>query len=73
MVIWTTTPWTIPSNKAVAYSSRVAYGLYEVTEAPEENWTVVGDKVVMADALVEEGFKKGRVEGWKRLRGVEAA
>jgi isoleucyl-tRNA synthetase len=35
VVIWTTTPWTMPGNRAVAYSDRVAYGLYEVT-APDE-------------------------------------
>ncbi|WP_163535776.1 class I tRNA ligase family protein, partial [Klebsiella pneumoniae] len=33
VVIWTTTPWTIPGNRAVAYSPRVAYGLYEITAA----------------------------------------
>ena len=35
IVIWTTTPWTIPGNRAISYSSRIEYGLYEVTEAPE--------------------------------------
>ncbi|MDR1038577.1 MAG: isoleucine--tRNA ligase [Deltaproteobacteria bacterium] len=27
-VIWTTTPWTIPSNRAIAYSPRFSYGAY---------------------------------------------
>ena len=70
IVIWTTTPWTIPSNRGVAFSSSVSYGLYEVTDAPEDNWTVVGDRVVMADALAETSFAKGRVAAWKRLREV---
>ncbi len=30
VVIWTTTPWTIPGNRAVSYSPKIAYGLYEV-------------------------------------------
>ena len=34
VVIWTTTPWTIPSNKAVAFGKNIAYGLYEVTGRP---------------------------------------
>ena len=34
VVIWTTTPWTIPQNRAVSYNPEIAYGLYEVTEAP---------------------------------------
>ena len=42
-VIWTTTPWTIPSNKAVAFNPSISYGLYEVTGRPEECWCNVGD------------------------------
>ena len=34
VVIWTTTPWTIPGNRAIAFSPDIAYGLYEVTDAP---------------------------------------
>src|SRR5690606_20582520 len=30
VVIWTTTPWTIPGNRAVSFSSRISYGLYEI-------------------------------------------
>ena len=30
IVIWTTTPWTIPGNRAISYSNSIAYGLYEV-------------------------------------------
>ena len=36
IVIWTTTPWTIPGNRAISFSSKIDYGLYEVTAAPEE-------------------------------------
>ena len=38
VVIWTTTPWTIPANRANAYSARINYGLYEVTKAADDNW-----------------------------------
>lgn len=30
-VIWTTTPWTIPVNQAIAYGEEVEYVLYELT------------------------------------------
>ncbi|MFT4128791.1 isoleucine--tRNA ligase [Labrys sp. (in: a-proteobacteria)] len=72
VVIWTTTPWTIPGNRAVAYSSRVAYGLYRVTSAPENNWAKVGDSFILADKLAEEVFKSAKVEAFERLGGVEA-
>ena len=50
-MIWTTTPWTMPGNRAIAYSPKVAYGLYRVTSAPEGNWAAVGARYVLADSL----------------------
>ena len=32
IVIWTTTPWTLPGNRAISFSSKIAYGLYRVTK-----------------------------------------
>ena len=57
VVIWTTTPWTIPSNRGVAYSGRIAYGVYRVTAAAADNWAVPGDRLVLADALAGEVMK----------------
>ncbi|ANT61866.1 isoleucine--tRNA ligase [Salipiger sp. CCB-MM3] len=62
VVIWTTTPWTIPSNKAVAYHPQIEYGLYEVTGTPEECWCSVGDLYVVADKLAGDVFKAARLE-----------
>ena len=67
VVIWTTTPWTIPSNRGVAYGEDVHYGLYEVTEAPEDNWVKVGAKLALADNLAEEALTAARVGEWRRL------
>ncbi|MEX5561947.1 isoleucine--tRNA ligase [Pseudophaeobacter sp. 1A16562] len=62
VVIWTTTPWTMPSNKAVVYGEDIAYGLYEVTGTPEESWVKVGDKYVLADNLAADVMKRARLE-----------
>jgi hypothetical protein len=51
VVIWTTTPWTIPQNRAVAFNPTIAYGLYKVTAAADENWAKVGDTYLLADRL----------------------
>ncbi|KHQ55336.1 isoleucine--tRNA ligase [Mameliella alba] len=74
VVIWTTTPWTIPSNKAVAYNPAISYGLYEVTGTPEECWVKVGDTYLLADALAEEVLTKARLSDgqWTRVRDVSA-
>ncbi|WP_342151689.1 isoleucine--tRNA ligase [Methylorubrum sp. SB2] len=73
VVIWTTTPWTLPGNRAVAYSKKVAYGLYRVTAAAEDNWAKVGDSYLLADALAEGVFKAARVEGFERVADVPNA
>ncbi|MFS8145518.1 isoleucine--tRNA ligase [Rhizobium sp. BR 249] len=72
VVIWTTTPWTIPGNRAIAYSSRVAYGLYEVTAAENDFGPRPGEKLIFADKLAEESFAKAKLQ-YKRLADVTAA
>jgi isoleucyl-tRNA synthetase len=70
VVIWTTTPWTIPSNKAVAYNEKVAYGLYRVDATEEESWTKPGDLYIFADTLAEDALGKSRVTEFTRVRDV---
>src|SRR6056297_913033 len=72
VVIWTTTPWTIPSNKAVVYGEDIAYGLYEVTDTPEECWAKPGDRFLLADKLASDVMARARLEDsmWKRVRDV---
>ena len=72
VVIWTTTPWTIPANRAISYSGKIAYGLYEVTHAPAENWAKVGEKYIIADKLAAEVFAKAKVEAFERRADVSA-
>jgi isoleucyl-tRNA synthetase len=72
VVAWTTTPWTIPGNRAVSYSPKVEYGLYEVTAAPEGNWAKTGDKFVLADKLAADTMKAAKVETYERREAVTA-
>lgn len=71
VVIWTTTPWTIPGNRAIAYSSRVSYGLYEVTEVANDFGPRPGEKLILADKLAEDAFAKAKLQ-FSRLRDVSA-
>ena len=72
VVIWTTTPWTIPSNKAVVYGADYSYGLYEVTATPDECWAEVGERFLLADKLAADVFGRARLEDdqWTRVRDV---
>ncbi|MEP1765377.1 MAG: isoleucine--tRNA ligase [Sulfitobacter sp.] len=75
VVIWTTTPWTMPSNKAVVYGAGISYGLYEITGTPDECWVSVGDKFLLADNLAADVLGRARLEEgqWTRLRDVANA
>ncbi|MEO1680029.1 MAG: isoleucine--tRNA ligase [Pseudomonadota bacterium] len=74
VIIWTTTPWTIPQNRAVAFNPELSYGLYEVTGTPEECWAQVGDRYLLADRLADEVLTKARLEAgqWRRVADVSA-
>ena len=50
VVIWTTTPWTIPCNRAIAYGN-FQYVLLTVEAVAEGSYAKVGDRFVVADAL----------------------
>jgi isoleucyl-tRNA synthetase len=70
IVIWTTTPWTLPGNRAISFSSKIAYGRYKVTAAPEDNWAKTGDILILADKLAGDVFKQARIDAFERLSDV---
>jgi isoleucyl-tRNA synthetase len=72
IVIWTTTPWTLPGNRAISFSSKISYGLYRVTESPADNWAKAGDLLILADTLAEAVFKQARVTGFEKVGAVPA-
>jgi isoleucyl-tRNA synthetase len=77
IVIWTTTPWTIPANRAISFNPGIDYGLYEV-EAMEEGlefqpWAKMGDRLVVADKLAADVASAAKIAEWKRLQAVDPA
>jgi isoleucyl-tRNA synthetase len=75
VVIWTTTPWTIPANRAISYSKEIAYAVYEV-EAMEEGldfepWAKPGDKFIIADKLAGDVAKAAKIAQWRRIEAVD--
>ena len=74
VIIWTTTPWTIPQNRAVAFNPEVSYGLYEV-----EIWSSdlnLGElkHVIVADKLAAATFAAAKLQegNFRRLDDVSA-
>ena len=52
IVIWTTTPWTIPANRAIAYNDDLNYTVLVATDTEEESKIVIGSKLVLATDLL---------------------
>ncbi len=66
IIIWTTTPWTLPANMGIALS-------------PEEKYVLTGDNFIVAKALYEKLKEEGVVKGEiikefnaKELEGLKA-
>jgi isoleucyl-tRNA synthetase len=72
VVIWTTTPWTIPQNRAVAFNPTVDYGFYRVTEVAEGSSVKVGELLIFADKLAVAAKDGAKITGWERIGTVEA-
>ena len=72
VVIWTTTPWTIPQNRAVSFNPTIAYGAYRVDAVADNAAAAVGEVVVLADKLAEGVMTAAKVTGFMRLHDVPA-
>jgi isoleucyl-tRNA synthetase len=66
VVIWTTTPWTLPGNRAIAFNPKISYGIYRIKDAPAENWAKVGNYLLLADPLALDVMKQARVLAYER-------
>ena len=64
IIIWTTTPWTIPANRATTYNKDFNYSLIEINEL--ENFRE--KKIIVASDLVESVLKSCGVEKFKILK-----
>ncbi|MCQ4162111.1 isoleucine--tRNA ligase [Roseomonas sp. GC11] len=80
-VIWTTTPWTIPANRAMAYGAEIDYALVEVEGVAEGALARPGQRLIVAEALLgafakEAGlasFRVARIFKGTELEGALAA
>ena len=73
LVIWTTTPWTLPGNTAITISDKYDYALVNIKkDGKEENYIVMDDMVedLMKTFGIEE-YKKVKTITNKELEGVE--
>ena len=75
VVIWTTTPWTIPANRAVSYNPDIAYSVYVVDEIEQglafEPWAAPGDRLILADKLAADVMAASKAAKFHRIEAVD--
>jgi len=69
IVIWTTTPWTMPSNRAIAYGEDIEYGVYEVKAVDADNGATakIGDKIAVAKSLAQSVQEAAKITQWDEV------
>ena len=76
IVIWTTTPWTMPGNRAVAFGPDIEYSVIEVTSTSKESLAKTGEKLIIASARLENTCSQCGIAGHKvqtTLKGSDLA
>ncbi len=63
IIIWTTTPWTIPANKALAYNKNMSYQIIKI----EDDGDFKNRKIVIAHDLLEQVIKECEIKKFKKL------
>jgi isoleucyl-tRNA synthetase len=61
-VIWTTTPWTLPGNRAIAYSAELEYAVVRVDAVGEKSHARSGERLLVAVPLIEETASRAGIE-----------
>ncbi len=73
IVIWTTTPWTLPGNRAIAYGLDMVYRLYKVDAVAEGSLARVGEKFILAKQLAKQVMEAAEVTSYEEVELSDAA
>ncbi len=73
VVIWTTTPWTMPGNRAVAYGPDFDYVVVAVSAVGPKALTVPGDRFVVVKELVEDVCRNADVTEYQEIATLKGA
>ena len=64
IIVWTTTPWTIPANKALAFNQGLNYLILEIKDDNDFK----NKKIVVAKDLFETVIKECKIENYKKIK-----
>ena len=71
VVIWTTTPWTIPGNRAIAFGEDIKYSLFKVDDISDDSHAQKGDLLVFASDLEEAVKSECRIKSFNKIKDIE--
>ena len=63
IIIWTTTPWTIPANKALAYNKNLKYIVIKI----EDETDYKDRKILVADALLKSVLDECKIKKFSKV------
>ena len=66
VIIWTTTPWTLPGNRAISYSHKIDYAVYDVTANARDFGPQIGETYILAKKLADAVADAAKITlAWK--------
>ena len=71
VIIWTTTPWTLPGNRALSYGPHITYGLYQVKAVASDSMAQVGEKILIAIDLIQNCAETLGITSYQELLTLE--
>jgi isoleucyl-tRNA synthetase len=73
VIIWTTTPWTLPANQALAAGEEIQYAVYVVEAVEAESKAIVGEHLIFAVALEDSVKEKAKIKAWRKVAAFTGA
>ena len=73
VVIWTTTPWTLPSNRAIAYGLEIEYSAYKVTKVADDSRAREGEILLLAEKLSESVKAQAKIISWEKVKTISSS
>ena len=71
VVIWTTTPWTIPGNRAIAFGEDIKYSLFKVDDISDDSHAQKGDLLIFASDLEEAVKSECRIKSFNKIKDIK--
>jgi isoleucyl-tRNA synthetase len=66
IIIWTTTPWTIPANRALAYNETLDYVQLELNDDSDFKKR----KIIVAQALLQSVINDCKIKNYKKNKNI---